>query len=54
MNTPSKRHILTVALEDYFQVGAFNRVIQRGQWYRFETRLEQNADRAWRYWIDTG
>jgi polysaccharide deacetylase family protein (PEP-CTERM system associated) len=46
MNTHDKRHILTVALEDYFQVGAFNRVIQRGQWYRFETRLEQNAERA--------
>ena len=41
-----KRHVLTVALEDYFQVGAFNQVIQRGQWYRFETRLERNADRA--------
>ncbi|MCE9534725.1 MAG: DUF3473 domain-containing protein [Planctomycetes bacterium] len=41
-----KRHILTVALEDYFQVGAFNSVIQRGQWYRFETRLEKNADRT--------
>lgn len=41
-----KRHILTVALEDYFQVGAFNTVIQHGQWYRFETRLEKNAERA--------
>ena len=44
--TPAKRHVLTVALEDYFQVGAFNRVIQRGRWYRFETRLEKNVDRA--------
>ncbi|MGQ0712309.1 MAG: XrtA system polysaccharide deacetylase [Gemmatimonadaceae bacterium] len=35
------RHILTIALEDYYQVGAFNRLIQRGQWYRFETRAEQ-------------
>jgi hypothetical protein len=39
----SKQHVVTVALEDYFQVGAFNQLIQRGQWYRFETRLEQNA-----------
>jgi polysaccharide deacetylase family protein (PEP-CTERM system associated) len=38
-----KRHLLTVALEDYFQVGAFNKLIQRGQWYRFETRLEHNT-----------
>jgi polysaccharide deacetylase family protein (PEP-CTERM system associated) len=39
----AKQHVVTVALEDYFQVGAFNQLIQRGQWYRFETRLEQNA-----------
>jgi polysaccharide deacetylase family protein (PEP-CTERM system associated) len=38
-----KRHILTIALEDYFQVGAFNRFVQKNQWYRFETRLEQNT-----------
>ncbi len=44
--TPTRRHILTVALEDYFQVGAFNRFVQRNQWYRFETRLEQNTDRT--------
>jgi polysaccharide deacetylase family protein (PEP-CTERM system associated) len=38
-----KRHLLTIALEDYFHVGAFNKIIQRGQWYRFETRFEQNT-----------
>lgn len=41
-----RRHILTVALEDYFQVGAFNRFVQRNQWYRFETRLERNTERV--------
>ena len=42
-------HILTVALEDYYHVGAFNRVIQRGQWYRFERRIERwNARR--KFW----
>jgi polysaccharide deacetylase family protein (PEP-CTERM system associated) len=47
MTPPAERqHILTVALEDYFQVGAFNRFVQRNQWYRFETRLEQNTDRV--------
>lgn len=40
------RHILTVALEDYFQVGAFNRFVQRNQWYRFEPRLERNTERT--------
>lgn len=47
--TPSseqRRNILTIALEDYFQVGAFNRFVQRNQWYRFETRLAQNTERT--------
>jgi polysaccharide deacetylase family protein (PEP-CTERM system associated) len=42
----SKRHLLTVALEDYFQVGAFKQVIQTDRWYRFETRLERNTHRT--------
>jgi polysaccharide deacetylase family protein (PEP-CTERM system associated) len=49
MSQPSptpRKHLLTVGLEDYFQVGAFNQLIQRGQWYRFETRLEKNTARA--------
>src|SRR5260370_36607973 len=45
-NHAPRRHVLTVAPEDYFQVGAFNQLIQRGQWYRFETRLEKNTERA--------
>ena len=36
-------HILTIGLEDYFQVGAFNRFVQRDQWYRFESRVEQTT-----------
>ncbi len=35
--------ILTVALEDYFQVASFHRLIDSGQWYRFERRLERNT-----------
>ena len=42
----TKQHLLTVLLEDYFHVGAFNRLIQRGQWYRFQTRFEQNTLKA--------
>ena len=41
-----RQHILTVALEDYFQVGAFNRFVQKNQWYRFETRLERTTERT--------
>ncbi len=37
------RHLLTVALEDYYQVGAFNHLIQQRQWHRFEHRLERGA-----------
>jgi polysaccharide deacetylase family protein (PEP-CTERM system associated) len=41
-----KRHLLTIALEDYFQVQAFQNLIPQGQWYRFETRLESNTRKA--------
>lgn len=41
-----RQHLLTVALEDYYQVGAFNTLIQRGQWYRFENRLEHSTHRT--------
>jgi polysaccharide deacetylase family protein (PEP-CTERM system associated) len=44
--TNKKQHLLTVLLEDYFHVGAFNRLIQSGQWYRFETRFAQNTRKA--------
>ncbi len=44
--TTPRRHILTIALEDYFQVGAFNRFVQKNQWYRFESRLEATTDRT--------
>lgn len=35
--------VLTIGLEDYFQVGAFDRLISRRQWDRFESRLERNT-----------
>jgi polysaccharide deacetylase family protein (PEP-CTERM system associated) len=37
---------LTINLEDYFQVGAFNKYIQRNRWQRFESRVEINTDRT--------
>lgn len=47
MNLPQpnieKSHLLTVLLEDYFHVGAFNQLIQQGQWYRFEARFAENT-----------
>jgi polysaccharide deacetylase family protein (PEP-CTERM system associated) len=40
------RILLTIEVEDYFQVGSFERLIERGQWYRFETRIERNTRQA--------
>ena len=40
----ARRHILTVVLEDYFQVGAFSHVIPHGYWSRFETNLQRDAE----------
>lgn len=38
--------LLSVMLEDYFHVGNFSRTIRRDQWYRFQTRFEQNTLKA--------
>ena len=39
------RNILTVNLEDYFQVSAFSELIKESDWYRFESRLLRNTAR---------
>ena len=44
--TPPARHILTVNVEDYFQVGTFNQFIQKNRWPRFESRIEITTDRT--------
>jgi len=38
-------NILTIDLEDYFQVHAFSRVIRFEDWGKFECRIERNTDR---------
>lgn len=35
--------LLTVVLEDYFQVAPLKGVVRTGQWYRFESRVEANT-----------
>ncbi len=45
MTTPA-RHLLTINLEDYFQVGAFNTFIQKNRWQRFESRVEETTART--------
>jgi polysaccharide deacetylase family protein (PEP-CTERM system associated) len=44
--TSPKRHLLTVALEDYYHVSSFRGIIERGQWSRFERRLEIGTERT--------
>ena len=39
-------HVLTISLEDYFQVLTFRKLIPREQWSRFDTRLERNTLRV--------
>lgn len=42
---PVARNAMTVDVEDYFQVSAFEDHVQRGSWERTETRVERNVDR---------
>jgi len=41
-----RRHLLTVAVEDYFQTIAFRNLIEPRHWYRFESRVELNTRKA--------
>ena len=38
-------NILTIDVEDYFQVHAFSDVIKYDDWSNFECRIERNTDR---------
>ena len=42
----SRRHILTVVLEDYCHVGPVSRVISPDYWHRFESRVQRNTERT--------
>ncbi len=44
--TAAKRHLLTIAVEDYFHVVAFRGLIDSRHWYRFERRVERNTRKA--------
>jgi polysaccharide deacetylase family protein (PEP-CTERM system associated) len=39
----NNRHLLTILVEDYFHVGAFENLIQQRNWQNFEPRYEQNT-----------
>jgi polysaccharide deacetylase family protein (PEP-CTERM system associated) len=42
---PPGAHIFSVDVEDYFQVVAFERVVNRSEWGRYPSRIEANTDR---------
>jgi polysaccharide deacetylase family protein (PEP-CTERM system associated) len=44
----------TIDVEDYFQVWAFHKVIDRAQWDSFPRRVEANTDRCLQLLADTG
>lgn len=41
-----RSNILTITVEDYFQVGAFSRLIPSSRWERFDARLKNNTQLA--------
>ena len=45
MNHPNsnKKHLLTILVEDYFHVGAFESLIRQRNWSNFEARYEKNT-----------
>ncbi len=43
MENKSQNHILTILVEDYFHVGAFENLIQQRNWANFEPRYERNT-----------
>lgn len=47
-------HVLTINIEDYYQVGAFSHLIPFAEWERFEDRIRRNTDRALDLLAETG
>lgn len=46
------RNALSVDVEDWFQVGAFERVIRKEDWPRYEVRVESNTDAVLQLFAD--
>ena len=40
----ARKHIVTINVEDYFQVGAFSQLIPFSHWERFDARVKRNAE----------
>ncbi len=40
----ARHHIVTINVEDYFQVGAFSHLIPYAHWERFDARIQRNTE----------
>ena len=49
-----REHVLTVVIEDYFQVGSFSDLIPNAHWERFESRLRTGTAALLQLLADTG
>ncbi|RDE06576.1 XrtA system polysaccharide deacetylase [Sphingomonas aracearum] len=47
-------HAMSVDVEDWFQVGAFERVIDRADWERLDRRVERNTDAVLSLFAESG
>jgi len=48
------RNALSIDVEEYFQVGAFEKILDRADWERHESRVEQSTDRILALLADRG
>ncbi|MEO5868011.1 MAG: XrtA system polysaccharide deacetylase [Sphingomonas sp.] len=48
------RHVLSVDVEDWFQVGAFEAVIDKSDWNSLEPRVERNTDAVLALFAESG
>lgn len=53
VNAPILRNAMSVDVEDYFQVSAFQNRISRDSWEEWPCRVDQNVDRILRLFDDT-
>ena len=54
MNSTYPVNGMSVDVEDWFQVGAFEGVIDRADWPRLADRVERNCDRVLTLFADAG
>jgi polysaccharide deacetylase family protein (PEP-CTERM system associated) len=54
MPSPVVTNALTVDVEDYYQVSAFERVVARDRWHEYESRVAANTDRLLGIFADAG